>query len=181
MRALSARRVRPVFIAALALLSALAFASTAHAGTMTFSSPFPAANATGVSGWPNVSVRVQSTAAIPLPRTMLVDGLPVTCYGYYAEVSGHLEYDPNLEEDVWVVDEWDYTDLTLYSLGAMLTDTVHTAQVDWKSGKVTLRNLGEYVRVAAEDCAEQCGSLGYLEPVLVERGGACQLLRPHSR
>jgi len=130
MRALSARRVRPVFIAALALLSALAFASTAHAGTMTFSSPYPAANATGVSGWPNMSVRVQSTAAIPLPQTMLVDGLPVTCYGYYAEVSGHMEYDPNLEEDVWVVDEWDYTDLTLYSLGAMLTDTVHTAQVD---------------------------------------------------
>jgi hypothetical protein len=47
--------------------------------------------------------------------------------------------------------------------------------------KVTLRDLGEYVRVAAEDCAEHCGSLGYFEPVLVERGGACQLLRPHSR
>ena len=47
--------------------------------------------------------------------------------------------------------------------------------------KVTLRDLGEYVRVVAEDCAEQCGSQGYLEPVLVDRGGACQLLRPHSR
>ena len=47
--------------------------------------------------------------------------------------------------------------------------------------KVTLRDLGEYVRVVAEDCADQCGSLGYLEPVLVDRGGACQLLRPHSR
>lgn len=47
--------------------------------------------------------------------------------------------------------------------------------------KVTLRDLGEYVRIAAEDCAEHCGSLGYLEPVLVDRGGACQLLRPHSR
>lgn len=46
---------------------------------------------------------------------------------------------------------------------------------------VTLRDLGEYVRVVAEDCADQCGSLGYLEPVLVDRGGACQLLRPHSR
>jgi len=47
--------------------------------------------------------------------------------------------------------------------------------------KVTLRDLGEYVRIVAEDCTDQCGSLGYLEPVLVERGGACQLLRPHSR
>ena len=47
--------------------------------------------------------------------------------------------------------------------------------------QVTLRDLGEYVRVVAEDCADQCGSLGYLEPVLVDRGGACQLLRPHSR
>lgn len=47
--------------------------------------------------------------------------------------------------------------------------------------KVTLRDLGEVVRVAAEDCAEHCGSLGYLEPVLVDRGGSCQLLRPHPR
>lgn len=47
--------------------------------------------------------------------------------------------------------------------------------------KVTLRDLGDYVRVAAEDCAEHCGSQAYLEPVLVDRGGACQLLRPHSR
>lgn len=47
--------------------------------------------------------------------------------------------------------------------------------------KVTMRELGEYVRIAAEDCAEHCGSLGYLEPVLVDHGGACQLLRPYSR
>lgn len=47
--------------------------------------------------------------------------------------------------------------------------------------RVTLRDLGEYVRVLAEDCADHCGSQGYLEPVLVDRGGACQLLRPHSR
>jgi len=47
--------------------------------------------------------------------------------------------------------------------------------------KVTLRDLGEYVRVVAEDCADQCGSQGYLEPVLVDRGGACQLVRPRSR
>ena len=46
---------------------------------------------------------------------------------------------------------------------------------------VTLRDLGEFVRVAAEGCAEMCGSQGYLEPVLVDRRGNCQLLRPQSR
>ena len=46
---------------------------------------------------------------------------------------------------------------------------------------VTLRDLGEFVRVAAEGCAEMCGSQGYLEPVLVDRRGNCQLLRPQTR
>lgn len=46
---------------------------------------------------------------------------------------------------------------------------------------VTLRDLGEYVRVTAEDCAEQCGSQGYLEPLLLDRRGNCQLLRPQAR
>ena len=43
---------------------------------------------------------------------------------------------------------------------------------------MTLRDLGDFVRVAAEDCAAMCGSQGYLEPVLVDRRGNCQLLRP---
>jgi hypothetical protein len=47
--------------------------------------------------------------------------------------------------------------------------------------KVTLRDLGDYVRVTAEDCAEYCGSHAYLEPVLVDRSGACELLRPRPR
>ena len=47
--------------------------------------------------------------------------------------------------------------------------------------RVTLRDLGEYVRVAAEDCAEFCGSQGYLEPVLIDRRGGCGLLRPQAR
>ena len=47
--------------------------------------------------------------------------------------------------------------------------------------RVTLRDLGDYVRVAAESCAAQCGSQGYLEPVLVDRRGGCQLLRPQAR
>ena len=46
---------------------------------------------------------------------------------------------------------------------------------------VTLRDLGDYVRVTAEDCAALCGSQGYLEQVLIDRRGACQLLRPQSR
>jgi len=46
---------------------------------------------------------------------------------------------------------------------------------------VSLRDLGEYVRVAAEGCAGMCGSQGYLEPVLVDRRGNCQLLRPQAR
>jgi hypothetical protein len=46
---------------------------------------------------------------------------------------------------------------------------------------VTLRDLGDYVRVAAEHCGEFCGSQAYFEPVLVERGGACRLLRPQAR
>lgn len=47
--------------------------------------------------------------------------------------------------------------------------------------KVTLRDLGDYVRVTAEDCAEHCGAQAYLEPVLVDRSGDCQLLRPRPR
>lgn len=46
---------------------------------------------------------------------------------------------------------------------------------------VTLRALGDYVRVSAENCAEQCGSQAYLEPLLVDRRGACRLLRPETR
>ena len=46
---------------------------------------------------------------------------------------------------------------------------------------VSLRDLGEYVRVTAEGCTALCGSQGYLEPVLVDRRGSCQLMRPVSR
>jgi hypothetical protein len=47
--------------------------------------------------------------------------------------------------------------------------------------RITLRDLGEYVRVSAENCAEACGSQAYLEPVLVDRRGGCRLLRPETR
>jgi len=66
---------------------------------------------------------------------------------------------------------------------AELKQQVYGGGLRFSAGRcnVTLRDLGEYVRVVAEDCAEHCGSQGYLEPVLVDRAGACQLLRPHSR
>ena len=51
------------------------------------------------------------------------------------------------------------------------------------SGKcaVTLRELGDYVRVTAENCSEQCGSQAYLEPLFIDRRGNCQLLRGEAR
>ena len=46
---------------------------------------------------------------------------------------------------------------------------------------VTMRDLGEFVRVTAEDCAAMCGSQAYLEPLLVDRRGSCQLIRPAQK
>ena len=46
---------------------------------------------------------------------------------------------------------------------------------------VTLRDLGEYVRVSAQDCAAMCDAQGSLDPMLVDHRGGCQLLRPQAR
>jgi len=46
---------------------------------------------------------------------------------------------------------------------------------------VTLRELGEYVKVAADHCEARCGSEAYLEPVLVDRHGDCRVLHPEPR
>jgi hypothetical protein len=46
---------------------------------------------------------------------------------------------------------------------------------------VTLRELGEFVMVSAQECAAQCGSEAYLESMLVDRRGRCSLLRPEAR
>ena len=46
---------------------------------------------------------------------------------------------------------------------------------------VVLRELGDFVRVTAENCAAMCGPQAYLEPMLVDRRGNCQLLRPQSK
>ena len=46
---------------------------------------------------------------------------------------------------------------------------------------VTLREIGDYTRLAVENCTEQCGSQAYLEPLFIDRRGNCQLLRGESR
>ena len=47
--------------------------------------------------------------------------------------------------------------------------------------RVTLREVGDVVKVAAEGCAAQCGSQAYLEPLLIEGRASCRLLRPETR
>jgi hypothetical protein len=51
------------------------------------------------------------------------------------------------------------------------------------SGKclVTLRDLGEFVMVSAEDCAARCDAEAHVEPLLVDRRGNCELLRLGAR
>lgn len=63
---------------------------------------------------------------------------------------------------------------------ANLEQRPHNGGLRFAAGKcsVTLRDLGDLVRVVAEGCAESCGSQGYLEPVLVDRRGNCHLMRP---
>jgi hypothetical protein len=60
-----------------------------------------------------------------------------------------------------------------------LAQRPHNGGLRFASGRcaVTLRDLGDFVRVTAEGCSEACGSQAYLEPVLVDRRGNCQLLR----
>jgi len=59
------------------------------------------------------------------------------------------------------------------------TQQAHKAGLALVAGKcrATLRDLGDYVKAAAEDCAEVCGSQAYFEPLLIDRRGNCRLLR----
>jgi len=63
---------------------------------------------------------------------------------------------------------------------AGLEQQPHAGGLRFSAGKfsVTLRDLGDFVRVVAEGCGESCGSQGYLEPVLVDKRGNCHLMRP---
>jgi len=46
---------------------------------------------------------------------------------------------------------------------------------------ITVREIGDYVRLSAENCTEQCGTQAYLEPLLIDKRGNCRLLRPDAR
>jgi hypothetical protein len=73
--------------------------------------------------------------------------------------------------------------------GGHACNVANLQQQPWKGGlrfsagrcNVTLREVGEYVRIASENCVEQCGSQAYLEPLLIDRRGNCRLLRSESR
>jgi hypothetical protein len=43
--------------------------------------------------------------------------------------------------------------------------------------RITLRDVGEFVALRAENCAAQCTGEAYIEPMLVDRRGNCELLR----
>lgn len=47
--------------------------------------------------------------------------------------------------------------------------------------RITLRDLGQGVRVSAEGCAEQCADPTKLEPLLVDRRGNCEPFQPRAR
>jgi hypothetical protein len=47
--------------------------------------------------------------------------------------------------------------------------------------RVTLRDLGNFVVLSAEGCSAQCGPEAYLEPLLIDRRGHCELLRHGAR
>jgi hypothetical protein len=47
--------------------------------------------------------------------------------------------------------------------------------------RVTLRDLGNFTVLSAANCAALCGAEGYLEPLLFDRRGNCELLRHGAR
>lgn len=49
------------------------------------------------------------------------------------------------------------------------------------SCRVTLRDVGDFVALSAENCAALCGAEAYLEPLLFDRRGNCELLRHGAR
>lgn len=49
------------------------------------------------------------------------------------------------------------------------------------SCRITARDLGEFIVLSSADCASLCGSEAYLEPLLIDTRGNCQLLRQEAR
>jgi len=64
-----------------------------------------------------------------------------------------------------------------------VAQTVQAGGLRFSAGNcaVTLRDLGDYVRASAENCAEFCGSQAYLEPLLIDKRGDCMLVHPQQR
>lgn len=102
--------------------------------------------------------------------------------GYSAEVRCHAESSSlayAVEGGQLKGFEWRSANCTLSGLqqepmqGGLRFASAHCA--------VTLRDLGEAVKVAATDCRQHCGSEGAMEPVLVDRRGNCRALRPEAR
>jgi len=73
--------------------------------------------------------------------------------------------------------------------GGHTCSVANLQQQTWKGGlrfavgrcNVTLREVGDYVRLVAENCVEQCGSQAYLEPLVIDRRGNCRLIYTESR
>ena len=55
----------------------------------------------------------------------------------------------------------------------------HDIQNPTSAEKILL--LGDYVRLSAESCNEQCGTQAYLEALLIDRRGNCRLLRREAK
>ena len=49
------------------------------------------------------------------------------------------------------------------------------------SCRITLRDVGEFVALSAENCAAQCGAEAFVAPLLIDRRGNCELLRHGAR
>ena len=47
--------------------------------------------------------------------------------------------------------------------------------------RVTLRDVGDFIALRAENCAAHCGAEAHLERLLIDRRGNCELLRHGAR
>ena len=47
--------------------------------------------------------------------------------------------------------------------------------------RLTLRDAGEFLALSAENCAALCGAEAYLDPLLIDSRGRCEVLRHGAR
>lgn len=73
--------------------------------------------------------------------------------------------------------------------GGQSCNVVATGQQSMEGGlrflagqcRVTLRDVGEFTALRAENCAAHCAGEAYIEPLLIDRRGNCELLRYGAR